>query len=135
MLIYSQGQTKTSFLDKGVKNNCGKADCKTSKIKIIVQQIWFKANKKSFANRPNQGFPNHQFVPSHMFVFWIHLFCIKANSCHKDKDTSLLHTTAFPNIGFFIRQRFSSSGNQHQSQRKNSSRYSFPWRDQAIVTS
>ena len=36
VLIYSQGQTKTNFLDKSLKNNGSKADCKTSKIKTIV---------------------------------------------------------------------------------------------------
>ena len=36
VVIHSQGQTKTSFLNKSFKNNCRKADCKTSKIKAIV---------------------------------------------------------------------------------------------------
>ena len=67
MLIYSQGQTKTKFLDESLKNNCSKADYKTSKIKTLVSRIWLKASKNYFANRPNQGLPHHQFVPKHIF--------------------------------------------------------------------
>ena len=49
---------RLSFLNESLKNNCSKADCKISKIKAIVQQVWLKAIKNYFANRPNPGLPN-----------------------------------------------------------------------------
>ena len=49
---------KTSFLDESLKNSCSKAEYKTSRIKTIVSQIWLKAIKNYFANKPNQGLPN-----------------------------------------------------------------------------
>ena len=104
MLVYWQGQAKTSSLDKSLKNNCSKADCKTSKIKTIVKQIWIKANKNYFANRPNQGLPNHQFVLKHIFLE--SSLCIYENCCRKDKDTPLLLTTALPNLAFFCAKNF-----------------------------
>ena len=137
VLIYSQGQTKTSFLDKNLKNNCSKADCKTTKIKTIVKQISLKANKNYFANRPNQGLAKCPIIISCPTFFVLESsLCIQANSCRKGKGSLRLYfTRQLFQILHFFEPKVSQLWHRTPITTKEFIKLFFPRHDQTIATS